>query len=275
MFFAVIRNAAGTIVRTSQGYASHGTAQRMVTLWANQEHYRGARTGTVESAPDEWTNPAPPAPQPLVLPLHTFTAWPKIARLMRDVTVTEKIDGTNSAIAIVRAPAGTEFDGPPAHCVFGPDGTRYAVFAQSRKRLITPGKSTDNAGFAAWVWDNATELVTALGDGTHFGEWWGSGINRGYGLPSGEKRFSLFNTDKHADVDRVIGDVRTTTVPVLHRGQFDTEAVKDTLAELSAFGSFAAPGFDKPEGVCVFHHASRTYFKVTLDAQDAGKWEAA
>ena len=33
--------------------------------------------------------------------------------------------------------------------------------------------------------------MTFLVPGRHFGEWWGSGIQRGYGLD--EKTFSLFN----------------------------------------------------------------------------------
>jgi hypothetical protein len=64
---------------------------------------------------------------------------------------------------------------------------------RSRSRWITP--DDDNFGFAAWVEANRDELLT-LGPGRHFGEWWGSGIQRGYGLPKGEKRFSLFNVSR-------------------------------------------------------------------------------
>lgn len=102
-----------------------------------------------------------------------FEPFPKLARLNRTIYVTEKLDGTNAAIGIHE------------------DGT---IYAQSRKRLIRVGD--DNAGFAAWVDENKDQLSATLGPGLHFGEWWGSGIQRGYGLPKGEKRFSLFNTGR-------------------------------------------------------------------------------
>ena len=52
-------------------------------------------------------------------------------------------------------------------------------------------------GFARWVETNRERLITLLGPGLHFGEWWGSGIQRGYGLTKGDKRFSLFNVERH------------------------------------------------------------------------------
>ncbi len=64
------------------------------------------------------------------------------------------------------------------------------MFIGSRTRWITA--QDDNHGFARWVEGNKQELLK-LGAGRHFGEWWGSGIQRGYGLQKGEKRFSLFN----------------------------------------------------------------------------------
>ena len=30
-----------------------------------------------------------------------------------------------------------------------------------------------------------------------------------------------------------------------------------------------------PEGICVYHSQTRSVFKVTLDNNDKGKWEAA
>lgn len=179
---------------------------------------------------------------------HEFTPWPKTPRLFRPITVTEKIDGTNAAVHIAD------------------DGT---VTAQSRNRIITP--DADNYGFAAWVSANAFDLGSALGTGLHFGEWWGVGIQRGYGLFS--RRFSLFNTDRHADLAVNIGGVDVQPVPVLGRGPMDTELVSACLETLVEDGSRAAPGFLNPEGVCVFHHATRQVFKVTLDKNDAGKWE--
>lgn len=206
--------------------------------------------------------------------LHAFAPWPKTARLFRDIVVTEKIDGTNAAIHVTAITAEHGWDSfPPESYSVVVDGTRYVVSAQSRKRIITPGKTTDNYGFAGWVYDNARELVRLLGTGLHFGEWWGQGIQRGYDQPG--KRFSLFNTDRYADVSEIVGESLVQSVPVLYRGPNDTTQITRTLAALNREGSFAAPGWATPEGICVYHSASRQVLKATLDSNDAGKWEGA
>lgn len=208
--------------------------------------------------------------------MFDFIPWPKTPRLFRDVTITEKIDGTNAAVHIRRGISishPSTFDAIPLRPGEAyVDGYVWHVGAQSRNRLIYPGKSTDNSGFAAWVYANARDLVEHLGEGLHYGEWWGCGINRNYGLEG--RRFSLFNTDKWGDLDVQVGGVEVGPVPVLWRGGFDTIAIAGTLAKLRDEGSVAAPGFMNPEGIVVFHHASRNVFKVTLDKQDAGKWES-
>jgi hypothetical protein len=204
-----------------------------------------------------------------------FTPWPKTRRLFRDIIVSEKIDGTNAAIHIqLRGPAVSDmvldaYPYPPGNYVVA--GEVWEVTAQSRNRLIFPGN--DNYGFAAWVAENAADLIELLGPGLHFGEWWGRGIQRGYGLT--ERRFSLFNTDKHADVQDVADGVTVEAVPVLYRGPFSEDAIRRVLTELRDHGSWAAPGFERPEGVCVWHSQTRQVSKVTLDNQDAGKWESA
>lgn len=175
-----------------------------------------------------------------------FMAWPKTPRLNREMIVTEKIDGTNA-------------------CVIVSDDGRVA--AQSRKRLIEPGD--DNYGFAKFVHERAGELADALGPGHHFGEWWGHGIQRGYGLPKGERFFSLFNVDRWADAslpDRVL------TVPLLHRGPFCTEEIDYQVSELDVVGSRAAD-FDRPEGVIVYHTASNSSFKVLIEGNEGHKGE--
>jgi hypothetical protein len=184
-----------------------------------------------------------------------FTGFPKMARLSRDIIVTEKIDGTNAQVYI------------------SDDGD---VVAGSRTRWIYPGD--DNFGFAAWVHEHRDELLT-LGPGQHFGEWWGKGIQRGYGLP--DRRFSLFNVMRwalHGTEPQTFPtkDPRVSRtqevlppccglVPVLHKGEFTTQAVDEALQYLHFFGSEAAPGFMKPEGVVVFHVAGNVGFKKTLD----------
>lgn len=180
-----------------------------------------------------------------------FQEFPKIPRLKRNVVVTEKIDGTNAAVVI------------------GEDGT--TIGAQSRSRSITP--DDDNFGFARWVQDHAEELLK-LGPGYHFGEWWGSGIQRAYGLTNGDRRFSLFNAGRWNDENPNLPDC-CYVVPVLATGGF--EVIDAALEQLRTQGSAAAPGFMKPEGIIVYHSAARSYFKVTLekDEEYKGKQRAA
>ena len=179
----------------------------------------------------------------------TFEAWPKIARLNRDCIITEKIDGTNAAVIVTD------------------DGR---VGAQSRTRLITPGD--DNFGFARWVHENADALAATLGPGRHFGEWWGQGIQRKYGLD--HKRFSLFNVNRYDALD-LSALPNVAVVPTLYAGPFSTDVVRTEVERLRREGSVAAPGFPKPEGVVVFHVAAQTVFKVTCEGDEAPKGMAA
>lgn len=211
-----------------------------------------------------------------------FQPWPSISRLNKDAIYTEKIDGTNAAVVIERIATS---DGPYADwelellgwsgkedVVYDETGV-YLVAAQSRKRFITPGD--DNFAFAKWVYDNSSKLVKVLGEGRHFGEWWGSGIQGGYGLSGGERRFSLFNvkrwemqlTHKHGHKD--IPELYM--VPVLDKATFSTVRAKELVEELREHGSFASPGFMKPEGVVVFHTASGTPYKTFLENDDIPK----
>ncbi len=187
-----------------------------------------------------------------VLPDLEFQAWPKTPRLNRKMVVTEKIDGTNAAILITD------------------DGR---VGAQSRNRLVTPEQ--DNHGLAAWVHENADALRAALGPGRHFGEWWGNSIQRGYGLPKGERRFSLFNTARWVNdepgADPGFDVPGLGVVPIIGTGNFSTLLVNTTVEFLREHGSLAAPGFMRPEGVVVFHTASRSGFKVTCEKDELPK----
>lgn len=200
-----------------------------------------------------------------------FQPWPKIARLNRDITVTEKIDGTNAAVVIVLDEYG-ESDSAQTVTVVGD----YAVYAQSRTRFITPGQ--DNYGFAGWVQENAEALVETLGAGTHFGEWWGAGIQRKYGLTGSDKRFSLFNTARWGNEwpGKCAGLVPgLSVVPTIYRGPFDQDAITDSIDHLRMRGSIAAPGFMRPEGIVVWHDAARQSFKVTLEGDEAPKGQEA
>lgn len=190
-----------------------------------------------------------------------FEPFPKLARLSRGCVITEKLDGTNAQIIIERVGEYEAIDIPGSVTVrLNDDFDLYRVAAGSRTRLITPGKTTDNFGFAGWVWDNAQELAK-LGLGRHFGEWYGKGIQRGYGLT--EKRFALFDTSRWpAERPR---PACVDVVPVLHVGEFSTRAIDDVMYRLSVSGSSAVPGFLDPEGIVIWHTASRVSFKKTFD----------
>ncbi len=201
-----------------------------------------------------------------------FAPWPSISRLNKEAIYTEKINGTNAAVVVERYHAG-ETDRTNLVDVVGLDGVQYGVWAQSRKRFITPGD--DNFGFALWVYENASKLAYILGEGRHFGEWWGSGIQGGYGLPKGERRFSLFNVRRWEDYlthergHELIPQLYL--VPVLCKDMFSTEKARACVDALRWAGSFASPGFMKPEGVVVFHTASQTPYKTFLENDDIPK----
>ena len=171
-----------------------------------------------------------------------FEKFSKIPRLSRECIITEKIDGTNGQIFI------------------GEDG-EFKV--GSRNRWLYETK--DNFGFHKWALENQEELMK-LGPGRHYGEWWGEGIQRRYGIKG--KRFSLFN----------VGIWNTETlpkcchvVPELFTGAFTTENVEMVIKRLEALGSQASPGFMKPEGIIIWHTASRGYFKKTIEGDEKPK----
>jgi len=193
-----------------------------------------------------------------------FQAFPKMARLSRQVIITEKIDGTNAQIFITE---------------------NGQMHIGSRTRWLTQ-ETGDNHGFMCWVLTHRDELMT-LGPGRHFGEWWGSGVQRGYGMAKGEKRLSLFNVARWClygeTPERIVTDdpriekykdvlpACVGLVPVLYRGLFTTDACEAAIDDLRANGSKAAPGFSKPEGIVCFHVAANVGFKKTLERDEAPK----
>ena len=193
-----------------------------------------------------------------------FQPFPKLARLSRGCVITEKLDGTNAQIIIEKVPEDQRLLGVPEghgpHNYITTNEGAFLIAAGSRTRLIAPGKTTDNFGFAAWVYENSFELLK-LGEGRHFGEWYGQGIQRGYGLT--EKRFALFNTHRwHEQHPR---PACVSVVPIIHIDEFSSYAVNRAMHCLETYGSLAVPGFMNPEGIVVYHEASKVSFKQTFD----------
>ena len=160
-----------------------------------------------------------------------FQEWPKIPRWSNEsYVITEKIDGTNGCVIV----------------------TDYGdVFAQSRSRILDETSSGDNYGFCKWVKGNKDDLLR-LGVGYHYGEWWGQGIQRNYGLT--ERRFSLFNIWM-----KIIPEC-VSKVPIVEKNY---EKAYNRLREV---GSIAAPGFMNPEGFVMAATQNRgVRYKVLFD----------
>ena len=170
-----------------------------------------------------------------------FRKWPSIKRdNPLSCTITEKIDGTNGCIVIEEG---------------------EIVGVQSRKRFITV--EDDNFGFAQWVEDNKEDLLS-LGDGYHYGEWAGEGIQKNPHAIVGRK-FFLFNTirwNRYNPNKPKCCDA----VPILYQDILEATTIQECLDIL-----VAVAGDTTPEGVVVFMHSSESLSKHTIKTPK-GKW---
>jgi len=206
-----------------------------------------------------------------------FQEFPKIPRYRREVALTEKLDGTNAAVVWANNDIDPGDNVLAERRLVDQHDTElglYWLLAQSRQRFITPARikaKNDNYSFAQWVDDHADEL-TKLGPGVHYGEWWGFGIQRGYGMA--EKHFSLFNVNRWAD-GKQERPACCDVVPLI--GYFTPDKINEQIEMLRLAGSLAAPGYMKPEGVVLWHSQSKNYFKILLEGDDVPKslWTAA
>lgn len=212
-----------------------------------------------------------------------YPAFKKIPRLYREVTITEKIDGSNGLIYIedksnwfdptIDEPYYNEELG--ISYFYGSDDQHtLTVRAGSKNRWLSPTKGNDNFGFAAWVRDNA-ETLLKLGPGHHYGEWFGAGIQRRYGLD--EKYFALFNTARYQEFiadGNWLGTL--TTVPTIFVATHSDKLVQAALDRLELggsiiSGSLGVQAFQKAEGVIVRHSQSGALYKVLLENDDVPK----
>ena len=213
-----------------------------------------------------------------------FKPFPKIPRFSRDIIITEKIDGSNGLVFIyspkdkLRFPFCDERDIPSQefidkYCLSSKD--ELYIFSGSKNRWLNTSKNGDNHNFAKWVQLHAEELLQ-LGEGKHYGEFYGSGIQRGYGLT--EKRWALFNVSKWANKNEPLKEGQSycpdccEVVPILYEGMFDTQKINEVLEQLKTHGSYAVP-YMNPEGIIIFHAASGHLYKKTIigDEQPKGQ----
>ena len=127
---------------------------------------------------------------PVSMPFREFE---KIARLKRNVVITEKIDGTNACVVI--SPSGLIF-------------LRSHVARSSRRMMTT---TVLRGGLRTMP-----KRLAKLGEGYHYGEWWGSGIQRRYGMD--RKVFSLFNVGRWTPENPNLPSSCCSVVPILSQG---------------------------------------------------------
>lgn len=198
-----------------------------------------------------------------------FVKWNKIPRMSGDWEITEKVDGTNAILMWTEEPDPSTLDDP--HWIASAGG--MYLRAGSRTRWLTP--QDDNFGFAGWAQDNAEHLVR-LGPGRHFGEWYGRGINRGYGMT--ERRLALFDTHKWCSEGECCElPPGVDVVPILQECKGSTLNMASDIAchDLLADGSRLVPGFMKPEGIVLRYTQTSARFKRLLEHDDISKTEAA
>lgn len=182
-----------------------------------------------------------------------FQKFPKISRLSNEmITITEKIDGTNGQICVWRDKRGL-----------------VHIRAGSRNKWLD--EKNTNFGFYNFVMDNSIELMEGLGEGRHYGEWYGKGINRNYGLE--DRRFALFNTQRWNKENK---PSCCEVVPVIQQSDALDFIANSYLTanDLRHSGSHVVPGYMKPEGIIIYLHNLGRYYKVLLVDDNTHKGES-
>lgn len=178
--------------------------------------------------------------------MSDFVAWKEIKSSGKGLfcRITEKVHGTNAQILIEKQEDGS-----------------FTIKAGSRNKWLSPGKETDNYGFARWVEDNKEELISKLKEGRFYGEWFGAGIGTAnYNLT--EKRLALFNVKVFPPQRPLPHGV--CAVPTLYEGAYSRETIDKVLSDLKTNGSVISPGFMSPEGIVIefpsFGHSIKEVF---------------
>ena len=183
-----------------------------------------------------------------------YSSFPSIERLENIYCViSEKIDGTNGLIEINET------------------NVRFG----SRNRYIS--FSDDNAGFANFFKDYEARFKDAAKDITTdksyplriYGEWFGRGIQRGYGLKDKFfMPFSSFYSEKLIEyqVPNVI------TPNIMYTGKFSMEVVDTCMQQLKLNGSGVVKDYKQPEGIVIFFPKYNFRLKETFDG---AKWKDA
>ena len=110
----------------------------------------------------------------------------------------------------------------------------------------------------------ARERAARFRPGRHFGEWYGRGIQRGHGLQ--DRRFALFNrTDGPRSARRAAASFQSS-----QRERWALTLCRNASKRCVRRKS-RRPGFTRPEGIVIYHHASGGMFKVLLENDELPK----
>lgn len=178
-----------------------------------------------------------------------FKGFGKIEQLGKlYMSITQKLHGSNAQIYIYKDELGNRY-----------------IKAGSRTRWLTP--EDDNYGFCKFVYDNSAVLIQELGEGRHYGEWCGKGINSGEGLDG--KHLYLFNWQRWSKNPFIIPDV--SVVPVLYTGKFCLREIDDIMLMLKNLGSRIVRGYMHVEGIVV--EVGDQFYKKVFKPEET-KWTA-
>jgi hypothetical protein len=175
--------------------------------------------------------------------MSEFKSFGKILNIGKlFMNITQKLHGSNAQIYIYKD-----------------EGGDLQLKTGSRTRWISP--ENDNYGFSQFVYSNKDEFIEKLGEGRHFGEWAGPGINSGEGLT--EKKLFLFNFHRWIEAPLPSG---VSTVPPLYTGKFSMEMIDETMEKLKINGSYLVPGYMKPEGIVI--EVGDNFYKKTFENEE-------
>ena len=192
----------------------------------------------------------------------SYPSFPSIERLENLYChITEKVDGTNGLIEI-----GIQTD------------LLLTVNFGSQNRYIS--SHDDNMGFVNFFEQHTGDIFNIYdmikeekGDITlplHiYGEWFGKGIQRGYGLA--DKHFMPFS--EFLATKLIDAGVPNIKMPVtLHSGKFSIATLDGCMNKLKDEGSQVIPGYNRPEGVVIYFPTYNFRLKETFEGP---KWKDA
>ena len=190
--------------------------------------------------------------------LNAYPKYPKTHRLENiNCIISEKVDGTNGLI----------------HGIYDSKTESFKVKFGSRTRYLNPEvKDGDNFGFASFylpykklfkkLFNSLREEHSDLCDIKIYGEWFGKGIQRGYGLEN--KYFMPFNKYYAAFLQQ--GSIPNIIEPYIFcECKYNIQESLDAMSLLRANGSYLIPGYDNPEGIIINFRDLDIRFKETIN----------